>query len=389
MKAKNLSDIKIANKSMLYDCIRKHRSASISDLEFMTQLSRPTVTGLVRAMEAEGTVIRTGLSNSSGGRSATLYSLNANAHYAMGVDLEFPSVSISITNLEYECILQRKLKIDVARGFRELIQELLDAIENVLADSGIPRDRFLGVCIGIPGQIDRDRKYSTVERIPGWRSIPLGDIVAQRLNMPVHIENDANLLAWAEYRKNSDNPARNRLFIILRHGIGMGVIMDGHLLEGTSGNAGRIGHASINADGPLCVCGNRGCLSLYASEHAIVEKYQQMTGSSAADLRDIDVQAEAGDQSAIHVMSVAGRYLGTMILSLTSMFDIFYVTVCTKCGARHMNAAIQQAIERRVDNYRAHPIELHTLELPDCTSSLGGCMYVIDDYIRKLTRRSV
>lgn len=70
----------------------------------MTQLSRPTVTGLVRAMEAEGTVIRTGLSNSSGGRSATLYSLNANAHYAMGLDLEFPSVSISITNLEYECI---------------------------------------------------------------------------------------------------------------------------------------------------------------------------------------------------------------------------------------------------------------------------------------------
>lgn len=108
----------------------------------------------------------------------------------------------------------------------------------MLADSGIPRDRFLGVCIGIPGQIDRDRKYSTVERIPGWRSIPLGDIVAQRLNMPVHIENDANLLAWANDRKNSGTTARNRLFIILRHGIGMGVIMDGHLLEGTSGNAG-------------------------------------------------------------------------------------------------------------------------------------------------------
>ncbi len=389
MKARNLSDVKMANKSILYDCIRRNDGVSISDLEYMTQLSRPTVTNLIRTMENEGMILCTGQTSSRGGRAAALYSPNANAFFAIGIDFEFPMVNIAITNLEYTCIVERSFSLDENASCTEIIEALLHAIDVVIEESKIPHDRFLGICMGIPGQTDLERKHSTIERIPGWHDIHIGDLLTAHLDMPAYIENDANMLAWAEYRKDVNNATSNRLFIILRHGIGMGVIMNGRLLEGSRGNAGRIGHVSVNADGPLCVCGNRGCLSLYASEHAIVKRYQEVSGVPLSSLREVSQLAKQNDQNAIEVMSVAGRYLGNMILSLTYMFDIYYVTVYAKCSVDCLQTSIQEVLDSRTENYRTQPIDLHMFEFTKGTSGIGACIYVIDKYIEKITLKNI
>lgn len=382
MRARNLRDVKIVNKYILYDCIRENKKMSIAELERATNLSHPTVSNLIRDMENDGVIVKSGQGASSGGRAPMVYSINADAYYAVGVDFEFPNIHFSITNLEYRCVISRRVVFEKDARPEDIIERMVRETEALMEQSGIPRELFLGLGLGLPGVLNKERESVTIERIRGWKNIPIGRIMAERLGMPVYVENDVNLMALAEYRLYPNADIQDRLFIVVRYGIGMGIIMNGQLLEGSHGNAGRIGHSSVNADGPLCVCGNRGCLSLYASEHAMLDRYERESGERAEGMRDLVPRAKLGDQTAVRVLREAGYYLGSAVVGMTYLFDVSYVTVCTQFDPVYMKEEIEKAIDQRLAPYNIRQIELRVMGDIENQFSIGGCILVIDAFNR-------
>ena len=379
MKGNNLSDVKKANRQVVYECIWSHKAVTMTDIAYMTHLSRPTVTSLVQEMTADNLVVKSGYGTSNGGRNPVLYHANAGAAYAMGIDLEFPKVRMAISNLECEniCFSVRVYPRDSDKD--QMIRLLKQQMDDLILDSGIDRSRLLGVGMGIPGVIDYKHNHSVLfERIEGWENVPIGDIIQRYVGKPVYICNDVNLLSWAERKAAHLEDVQNMLYIVIRSGIGMAIWTDGSLMQGEMGNSGRIGHMTVDKNGLECKCGSRGCLGLYTSEKAMMRIYSELTGKEIKQAGDLVPLAESGDKAALQVFETCGRYLGIGIVNVANLFDISEVVVSASFDVSYILRNAQYALDVRKMNTIRREVKIREGLLAESGFGLGGCLLVLD-----------
>src|SRR5205823_9499384 len=147
--------------------------------------------------------------------------------------------------------------------------------------SGFGRSSLVGAGIGIPGPVDREHGTAgSATILPGWVGLRIASEMQRRLGIPVEIENDANLGALAELTWGAGRDCSNFAYVKAATGIGAGLVIDGRLLRGASGTAGEIGHTTLDEEGALCYCGNRGCLETVASGPAILALVAHATGEN-------------------------------------------------------------------------------------------------------------
>lgn len=379
MKKNNLSDVKKANRQLVYECIWSYKSVTMTDLAYVTHLSRPTITSLVQEMTADNLVIKSGYGTSNGGRNPVLYHANVNAAYAMGIDLEFPKVRMAISNLECEniCFSVRIYPKDADKD--QVLQLMKQQIDDLLLESGIDKNRLLGVGIGVPGVIDYKNNYSVFfERINGWENVLIGDIIQEYIGKPVYICNDVNLISWAERKVAHLEDIKNMLYIIIRSGIGMAIWNDGSLMQGEMGNSGRIGHMTVDKNGLQCKCGNRGCLGLYTSEKSMIRMYGELTGKELKWAGELFPLAEAGDAAALQVFETCGRYLGTGIVNVANLFDISEVVLSTSFDSSYILKSAQYALDARKMNTIRREVKVRKGLLQESSFGLGGCLLVLN-----------
>ena len=379
MKKNNLSDVKKANRQLVYECIWSHKSVTMTDLAYVTHLSRPTITSLVQEMTADNLVIKSGYGTSNGGRNPVLYHANVNAAYAMGIDLEFPKVRMAISNLECEniCFSVRIYPKDADKD--QVLQLMKQQIDDLLLESGIDKNRLLGVGIGVPGVIDYKNNYSVFfERINGWENVLIGDIIQEYIGKPVYICNDVNLISWAERKVAHLEDIKNMLYIIIRSGIGMAIWNDGSLMQGEMGNSGRIGHMTVDKNGLQCKCGNRGCLGLYTSEKSMIRMYGELTGKELKWAGELFPLAEAGDAAALQVFETCGRYLGTGIVNVANLFDISEVVLSTSFDSSYILKSAQYALDARKMNTIRREVKVRKGLLQESSFGLGGWLLVLN-----------
>ncbi|WP_018501952.1 ROK family glucokinase [Parafrankia discariae] len=212
--------------------------------------------------------------------------------------------------------------------------EVADAIAELVA--GLRQEYDVrAVGIGAAGWIDRDR--STVLFAPNlaWRDEPLREDVAQRVGLPVVVENDANAMAWAEYRFGAGRGQTDLVCVTVGTGIGGGIVLDGRLHRGAFGIGAEMGHMQLVPGGHLCGCGNRGCWEQYASGRALVRVAQEMATASPEAARqmldgrtveelsgpDVTAAAQDGDPAAVKCFEEIGHWLGQGLASLTAILD--------------------------------------------------------------------
>jgi glucokinase len=210
-----------------------------------------------------------------------------------------------------------------------------DVIEQTQLETGADRSDFLGVGIGSPGPLDRLRGVVIVTPNLGWRDFPLRDEVANRVNLPATLDNDANCATLGEWWCGAAKGARNVAGLTIGTGIGGGLILDGKLYHGASDAAGEIGHTTIDATGRRCKCGNYGCLEAYASGPAIAERAREVLdvdGDSIlhelveGDLERITAQivfeaSKRGDPVATEVVRDTAHFLGVGLSNLINVFN--------------------------------------------------------------------
>jgi glucokinase len=261
--------------------------------------------------------------------------------YIIGVDLGGTTIATGAMPADgsREIAMRTRPTLADRGGADGVVDRIVEAVEEVItttmSETGCSRDDFLGVGIGAPGPLDRERGVVVIAPNLGWRDFPLRDRITGRLGLPATLDNDANCATLGEWWCGAAKGGRNVIGLTIGTGIGGGLILDGALYHGSSDVAGEIGHTTIDSTGRRCKCGNYGCLEAYASGPAIAERAREaLAGDEASilpkmvdgDLKAITAQtvyeaAKRGDETAREVVRDTARFLGAGLANLLNIFN--------------------------------------------------------------------
>ena len=334
-------------------------SYSIADLSSRINASVPTVTKLINELIEEGFLQDLGKQGTSGGRRPSIFGLNPDAGFFVGVDIARQHFHIAICDFkgvlidfiqDIEFVLE-----DSPESFRALCQ----MIRTSVAHTGRDWNQVLGVGVSLSGRVNPEKGYSLTYFVSD--DLPLGSIFQKEFNVPVTIENDSRAMAYGEYMSLGKKVDPDMIFINVSWGLGMGIIMDGKLYYGKSGYSGELGHFPVLDNDIICRCGKVGCLETGASGSAlhrmIIEKLKKGQASSMADTfnRKGDVEldeilraVEEGDVLAIDAIGQIGDTLGRGISGVLNVFNPGLVVIGGRLivGKDYLLLPIKTAVNR-------------------------------------------
>ena len=328
----SLESLRELNRLRIVDALRRHGTVSRADIARHTGLSRSTVSTLVADLQAHGLVVeRTGDGAFAGtgkqGRPPVLLALDSSAGAAVGIDFDHDKVRVAVSDLSREVLAEDTHAMDVDHNACDAIETAARMVEEAIAKAGLTSDRVLGIGMGLAGPVDHDRGALHPSAIlPGWAGIDVARDMEERTGIPVHLDNDANLGALAEVTLGAGRDAGSAAYIQMSSGIGAGLIVDGRPYRGHRGTAGEIGHVLVDEQGPICRCGNRGCLETFASAPALVGLLRASRGEDLTVRRLVDL-AVAGDPGCRRAIADAGRVVGRTVASLCNFFNPEMVVV--------------------------------------------------------------
>ena len=345
---RNLSDIRLINRSVIFRTIREVGTISRSDLAKRTGLNPATITNITRELLDQGLIIQAGPGKSRGGRRSSLLQINAQHAYIIAVRLSRHNIQAILTDLNLDNVLRRMITSSSLTHPPEIsIPAMFDLIESLILESGLERNKILGIGICAPGPLDaRQGILYEPPNFPGWPRTPIREIIETKLGFPTFLDNDANAAALAEKLFGRARDLDNYVYILIEDGVGGGVMINGDIYRGEFDAAGEIGHMTIEFNGPRCDCGNYGCLEMYTSPDSVEDRVRQaiLNGRNSlvedlvqGDLDkirfDLIVQAALeSDAVAVDAIQVFTDALTVGIVNVINSFDPEAVLLGGKIG---------------------------------------------------------
>ncbi|MHB8611684.1 MAG: ROK family transcriptional regulator [Candidatus Dormibacteraceae bacterium] len=311
------------NRERVLGALRERGRISQADIARITGLSRTTVHTLVSELKDSGVLheVEVGVPDSRGGRPAVLLMLRDSSLAVVGIDFGHSHVGVALADIGNNVLAERRCDLDVNHHAGKALDTATRMVAEVLAEAQVERKAVIGAGIGIPGPVDRAQgTVGSATILPGWIGLRIGSEMQDRLAMPVEIENDANLGALAELTWGAGRECSNFAYVKVATGIGAGLVIGGKLLRGATGTAGEIGHTTLDEAGPLCYCGNRGCLETVASGPAIIELVGSINGAMPT-LSQIVELAAAGELRCHRAIADAGHEIGVAIAGLCNLIN--------------------------------------------------------------------
>lgn len=300
---------------------------TIPDLSKEMNLSVPTITKMIGELIDDGFVIDFGKQDTNGGRRPNIYGLNPEAGYFVGVEVKPHNISIGLINFKGTETDYKVFNNFVLENSQDSLNRLCDVINSFLDNIDVPREKVLSVGVNLSGRVNSESGYSYSFYYVDEQ--PLTDLIAERIDCQVFIENDSRAMAYGEYTCGIANGERNMLFINASWGLGIGIIIDGKLFYGKSGFSGEYGHFPFFDNEIICRCGKRGCLETGASGLAVhrvfMDKLREGNASLLSDkynrneditLEDIIDAVLSEDVLAIEIVESVGYELGKAISGL-------------------------------------------------------------------------
>ncbi len=311
------------NRQRVMGILRMQGAISQADIARATGLSRTTVSTLVSELREAGLVadVDTKSGHERGGRPGVQLVLRDPSEVVVGIDFGHSHVGVAVADLRHNILAERVDALDVNRLAQEALDLAAEMFSEVLGRIRVDRRNVVAAGIGIPGPVDRAHGTAgSATILPGWVGLRIASEMQERLGVPVQIENDANLGALAELTWGAGKDCSNFAYIKAATGIGAGIVIDGRLLRGATGTAGEIGHTTLDERGPICYCGNRGCLETVASGPAIVQLVGPIAGETLTLARVVELAA-AGDLRCRRAVADAGREIGVAVAGLCNLIN--------------------------------------------------------------------
>ncbi|MBA2942571.1 ROK family transcriptional regulator [Paenibacillus sp. CGMCC 1.16610] len=308
--------MKLQNKKKVLELLHQEKLISRIDIARRANLQKMTVTNIVNELLAEELVIEEDVLAISGvGRKPVLLRLNREKLYAVGIEVTKSYIIGLVMSYNREIVYQEKVYLvgtsasDVTPCQGDALTKRLEKLIDALLERVPAFARNLGICVGIQGIIDSQKGEVVHSPYLGWFQFGIKEHLTRRYAIPVYIDNNVRAFARGEVWMRTEEQLRHALCIYLDEGIGSALVMNGEIYTGDGYYAGEIGHMKIGWGGPLCFCGQRGCLEAYVS----VQKIREELGRPVGTFTDIMQLLEEGHPQAKMLFEQVGRHLGFML----------------------------------------------------------------------------
>jgi len=310
-------------------------------------------------------------------------------HSVIGIDLGGTKISTALVDSAGEIIAYDYRETHATEGIQAVIGRILGGAREVMAQAGMKQSQVAAVGIGAPGPLDIGTGVVVAPpNLPGWDCVPLKRLIEDGLGITTFLENDANAAALGEHRFGAGRGVEHMIYVTVSTGIGGGLILDERLYHGASGMAGEIGHTTVMPYGPLCGCGNRGCLEALASGTAIARQARERIARGVptliADLAEgaparitaklVAEAASQGDVEARDILAEAMYYLGIGMANLVNLFNPQLIVIgggLTNIGEL-LFGPVRRAIDLRAFPAQAQAVRVVQAELGDSVGVLGA-----------------
>ncbi|MBV9415889.1 MAG: ROK family transcriptional regulator [Solirubrobacterales bacterium] len=322
------------NRLRIIEALYRRPLSSRADLTRHAHLSRATVSTLVEELVRAGLVEEhAGVAASEPspegalGRPPVRLSLVSRSAFAVGLDFGHQHIRVALCDLSGEPIVDDYSPADVDHAPAESLDLAHELVREALRRAGVAPDQLLGVGMGLAVPINKTTGALEADGIlPGWHGIRPAAEMEARLGIPVALDNDANLGALGEEAYGAARGVDNLVYIRLSAGIGAGLILEGHPYPGVAGVAGEVGHVLSDPSGPICRCGNRGCLEAVASPVAVAALLERSLGEPVSVQRLLELVAD-GHRGARRAVADAGEAVGRAAAMLVNILNPELVVV--------------------------------------------------------------
>ena len=393
MRQQLLKEIELGSKSAL---VKKriithyiyNGSSTITDLSKELDLSIPTVTKFISEMCEDGYINDYGKLETSGGRHPSLYGLNPESGYFIGVDIKKFAVNIGLINFKGDMM---ELKMNIPYKFEntpEAMEELCTLISSFIKKTKVNTEKILNININISGRVNPESGYSF--SLFNFSECPLAEVLTEKIGYQVCIDNDTRAMTYGEYLQGCVKGEKNIIFVNVSWGLGIGIIIDGKIYTGKSGFSGEFGHINVFDNEILCHCGKKGCLETEASGSAIYRILQERikngecailsnrTNSQELPLTldEIISAVNKEDLLCIEIVEEIGQKLGKQIAGLINIFNPELVIIGGTLSLTddYIAQPIKTAIRKYSLNLVNQDSAITVSKLKDKAGVVGACM---------------
>ncbi|WP_205779890.1 ROK family transcriptional regulator [Micromonospora ureilytica] len=362
-------------------------AVSRADLSRLSGLSPSTVSQRVEALISQGLLEETGAGRSRGGRRPRQLAVPTGGAVVGAIDLGAHHARVGTLDLSGRVVQARTLPVRIEDGPEAVLGALLAEVttlvggDSAASADGSAADALRGVGIGIPGPVQHSTgRIVSPSRMPGWNGFDVAAFCAGRVDVPVIVDNDANLMALGAHR-TAHSELDHAVYIKAGTGIGSGVISSGRLHRGAQGSAGDISHCRVVADpAPPCTCGNAGCLEAVASGAALVTALRGQ-GVQVSDLTGVIRLIDDGDRQATALARQAGRAVGEILAVVVNFFNPQVVAI----GGRLADCEPLLASMRATLYERCLPLATQTLLIERVAAGqdvgITGAAHLVIDHV--------
>jgi predicted NBD/HSP70 family sugar kinase len=315
------------NSRIMLNLVRKHQPLSRADLMRRSGLQRSTISVITEQLISEQWLREGAVGQVLRGRRPTFLHLNENRAGIFGINIQPGTTDIALANLSGHFLAQESMTTPASSD--KFVSQISQRIRELKDEH--PQMAYEGIGVSLPGRVDLSSQKFVFAPNLGWQEMDLKAQLEHATGLSVELENAANACALSEFwfGKHPEG-VRNLIVVTVSEGIGVGMILNGQLVRGTSGMAGEFGHVTINETGPKCGCGNHGCWEVYASNSAAI-RYCSKAKSSGRTGKNNSKQppvvksfekvlqlAEQGDPQATEALNRMAHYLGKGISMLVA-----------------------------------------------------------------------
>ena len=303
----------------------------------------------------------------------------------LGFDIGGTKLALALGDAEGRIAACRRRPMQPSGNPRRDVNAMLADAHELLDEAGVAAADLRGVGVAAPGPIDPLRgEIESPPNLPGWERVPLAGWFGEALGAPVHLENDANAAALAEWRYGAGQGARNLVYLTMSTGVGGGLVLDGRLYRGGRGGAGEVGHMPVEWPGELCGCGRRGCLEAYVGGRCWGEHLRRVTPEGSDLLRRAGSRAEIRPEHAVaaaregdaFALAELERWNGYLLRGLTGLCyaltpDVFVLgTIAVAAGEELCFGPLRRGLAETV-----WPVLLEGTELRPAALGEDGPFY--------------
>ncbi len=365
---------------------------SRTDLADRMGLTRAAVSLIVNDLLESKVVLEAESRSAPSGRPPIVLEINPECGLVGAIDMGATHMSVALADFAARIHQESEFPFDIKDGPEVCLARADQNLREMLEGQGLSISDISAIGIGVPGPVITEAGMVVAPPImPGWDRYPIRASMEKMWKRPVTLNNDAELGALGEWAYGAGRGERNIAYIKVGSGVGAGLILNQQIYGGTTGAAGEIGHLTIDENGPLCDCGNRGCLEAFAGGHAIARQGQSLAKSGKRTLlADLPIEkitalevaeaARRGDLHAQEILRRAGTYIGIAIAGLINLFNPSVVIIgggVSQVGDS-LTAPIRQAVRERAMRASEQSVRITTGMLGRRSVLIGATVQAIN-----------